>query len=268
MDLIQALVLGFIQGLTEFLPISSTAHLRIVPEILEWDDPGSEFSAVIHLGTLIAIIIYFRQDVFKLSLAAFDSLVKRKPMGSQDSKMAWSIGLGTVPIVTFGLLFDDLIKNEARDLRVIGTSLIILAIFLFLAEKFSLKNRKIKNLNFLHIQWIGLTQALALIPGCSRSGSTIMGGLLVGLNREDSARFSFLLGLPAILGSSIYELIELIVQGITIDSYLNLFVGIAAAFFTGYFTIKFFLSYIKAYGILVFVIYRILIGSLILIFLV
>ena len=165
MDLIQATIFGVIQGLTEFLPISSTAHLRIVPEILKWEDPGAEFSAVIHLGTLIALFIYFRKDVFKLSLAAFHSLIKRNPMGTPDSKMAWSIALGTIPIVALGLIFKDLIKNEARELWLIGTSLIVLAIFLYLAEKFSLQNRKIKDLNFLHIQWIGLTHALDLIPG-------------------------------------------------------------------------------------------------------
>ena len=266
MDLIQAIVFGVVQGLTEFLPISSTAHLRIVPEILKWEDPGTEFSAVIQLGTLIALIIYFRQDVYKLSLAAFDSLIKRKLMDTKESQMAWSIALGTIPIIAFGLIFKDFIKNEARELWVIGTSLIVLAILLYLAEKFSNKNTKINDLNFLQIQWIGLAQALALIPGCSRSGSTIMGGLIVGLNREDSARFSFLLGVPAILGSSLYELIELIELGITSDNYIKLIVGIISAFFAGYFTINFFLSFIKNYGILIFIIYRIIIGTIILIF--
>ncbi|MEC9361310.1 MAG: undecaprenyl-diphosphate phosphatase [SAR324 cluster bacterium] len=268
MDLIQAFVLGVVQGFSEFLPISSTAHLRIVPHILGWPDPGTEFSAIIQLGTLIAVIIYFRHDVWHLSKAAIESILKREPMRTADSRMAWSIAVGTIPVVVLGLVFKDFIKNEIRELWVIGSALIVLAIFLFLAEKLSPRNRDIKQLSFVQVQLIGLTQALALIPGCSRSGSTIMGGLIVGLNREAAARFSFLLGLPAIFGSGLYELKELIEIGISIDHYLNLAVGITTAFVTGYISIDFLLHFIRNHGTLVFVIYRILIGTGILIFLV
>ena len=182
-------------------------------------------------------------------------------MRSADSRMAWSIAVGTIPVVVLGLVFKDFIKNEIRELWVIGSALIVLAIFLFLAEKLSPRNRDIKQLSFVQIQLIGLTQALALIPGCSRSGSTIMGGLIVGLNREAAARFSFLLGLPAIFGSGLYELKELIEIGISIDHYLNLAVGITTAFVTGYISIDFLLRFIRNHGTLVFVIYRILIGT-------
>ena len=268
MDWIQALVLGIVQGLSEFLPISSTAHLRIVPHLLDWPDPGTEFSAVIQLGTLVAVILYFRQDVWQLSTAAIESLLKREPLGTAESRMAWSIAAGTIPVVVLGLGFKDFIKNEARELWVIGTALIVLAIFLYLAERLSPRNRDIKQLSFLQIQLIGLTQALALIPGCSRSGSTIMGGLIVGLNREAAARFSFLLGLPAIFGSGLYELKELIELGISSDGYLNLAVGISAAFVTGYLSIELLLRFLRNHGTLVFVIYRIVIGTGILLFLV
>ena len=266
MDWIQSLVLGIVQGLTEFLPISSTAHLRIVPQWLGWADPGTEFSAVIQLGTLGAVMLYFWKDVEKLSLAALKSIWVRKPLGTPESQMAWSIAAGTIPVVVLGLGFKDFIKSEARELWVIGTALIVLAIFLYLAEKRSTQKKKIENLSFINIFWIGLTQALALIPGCSRSGSTIMGGLMVGLNREDAARFSFLLGLPAIFGSGLYELKELMEIGISSEGYVNLGVGIFAAFVSGYISIEFLLRFLRTHGTLVFVIYRIALGTGILLF--
>jgi undecaprenyl-diphosphatase len=160
-----------------------------------------------------------------------------------------------------------MIKTDARELWVTGTALIVLGIFLYLAERLSNSNRQIGQLKFIHIQWIGLTQALALIPGCSRSGSTIMGGLMVGLNRVEAARFSFLLGLPAIFGSGLYEFMELIENGINIDDYLNIIVGIAAAFVVGYLSIEFLLRFLRKHGTLVFVVYRIVLGTGILIFL-
>jgi len=266
MDFIQAIILGIVQGLTEFLPISSTAHLRIVPELLGWEDPGTEFSAVIQLGSLIAVLLYFRKDIYKLSLGIIKSIFNLNLFETKDSRIAWGILSGTIPIVVIGLYFKEFIKNEARQLWIIGSSLIILAILLYIAERISKQDRKINELNFWQIQLIGLTQALALIPGCSRSGSTIMGGLIVGLKREASARFSFLLGLPAIFGSGLYEFKELIDTGISNVTYSNLALGIISAFFSGYITISFFLHFMQNHGTLLFVIYRILLGTLILIF--
>lgn len=181
--------------------------------------------------------------------------------------MAWSIAAGTIPVVILGLGFKDFIKTDARELWVIGTALIVLAVFLYLAERSSARNRNIKELSFIQIQLIGLTQALALIPGCSRSGSTIMGGLIVGLNREAAARFSFLLGLPAIFGSGLYELKELLEIGISGDGYFNLILGIIASFVVGYLSIELLLRFLRKHGTLVFVIYRIVLGTGILIFL-
>ena len=268
MDWIQALVLGIVQGLTEFLPISSTAHLRIIPHLLDWQDPGTEFSAVIQLGTLLAVILYFWNDVGSLSRAAIVSLWNRKLFETSDSKLAWSIVAGTMPEVLAGLGFKDIIKTDARELWLIGTALIILEIGLYAAERLSQLNRQNGELKFLQIQLIGLTQALALIPGCSRSGSTIMGGLIVGLKREEAARFSFLLGIPAILGSGIFELVELLDKGINISDYLNLIVGIFASFVVGYLSIEFLLRFLRIHGTMAFVIYRILLGTGILVFLV
>ena len=166
------------------------------------------------------------------------------------------------------LKLKDFIKMEARELCVVGIALIVLAVFLFIAERISPRNRQIGQLSLLQIQWIGLTQALALIPGCSRSGSTIMGGLMVGLNREAAARFSFLLGLPVIFGSGLYELKELMEIGISTDGYFNLIVGILASFVVGYLSIELLLRFLRRHGTFVFVIYRIVLGTGILLFLV
>jgi len=215
---------------------------------------------------LLAVMLYFWNDVVSLSRAAMVSLWNRKLFETSDSKLAWSIAAGTIPVVVAGLGFKEIIKTDGRQLWLIGTALIILAIGLYAAEKFSHLDRKIGELKFLQIQLIGLTQALALIPGCSRSGSTIMGGLIVGLKREEAARFSFLLGMPAILGSGIYEFVELLEIGINSTDYLNMIVGVFASFVVGYLSIEFLLRFLRLHGILVFVIYRILLGTVVLIF--
>jgi len=209
---LQAIILGLVQGLTEFLPISSTAHLRIVPYFLGWDDPGAAFSAAIQLGTLAAVFVYFAGDVQRLTLAAIDGLRHRDLRRTPDTLLAWSIVPASIPIVVLGLGFKDSIENEARALWIIATALIVLALLLLLAERVSRRDRSLGQLTFWRIQIIGLCQALALVPGCSRSGSTIMGGLFVGLERAEAARFSFLLGLPAIGGAGLLKLLELLAE--------------------------------------------------------
>jgi len=257
----EAIILGIVQGLTEFLPISSSAHLRIVPHLLGWEDPGAAFSAVIQLGTLLAVIIYFRNDIVRLILATLQSLKNRDLMETQDSRLAWAIAAGNIPIVILGLTFKDFIKTEARTLPVIGSSLIILALFLYLSERIATQKNEINDINFKQIQVIGLCQALALIPGCSRSGSTIMGGLFMGLKREDAARFSFLLGLPAILGSGLFELKDLLDMGLGESGMLPVILGTATAFVSGYLSIDWLLRFLKTHGTHVFIIYRILLGT-------
>jgi undecaprenyl-diphosphatase len=261
LNLTQAAVLGVVQGLTEFLPISSTAHLRVVPYFLGWHDPGAEFSAVIQLGTLIAVLIYFWRDVLKLIAGGIRGLVKRDLQVDTEARMAWGIALGTIPVVLLGLTFKDFIKNEARELWVISAALIGLAVLLWWAEQRSKEDKTAEDLGFMPILWIGLCQALALIPGSSRSGSTIMGGLLVGLNRAEAARFSFLLGLPAILGSGLFELYELMQLGLGGVGASPLAVGIGMAFISGYASIEFLLRFLRRYGTLAFVAYRIALGA-------
>ncbi len=256
----EALFLGILQGLTEFLPISSTAHLRIVPHYLGWNDPGTAFSAVIQLGTLISVLFYFSDDIRRLFIAILKSLKHRNIGHSEESLMAWAIASGTLPIAILGLSFREFIETEARTLALIGTSLIILAIGLMIAERVGRKSKKMHDLSFWNIQCIGFCQALALIPGCSRSGSTIMGGLLVGLERNEATRFSFLLGLPAISASGLLELNNLISNGLGQQETTNLLIGIIAASVSGYFAIGFLLRFISKYGTDAFSIYRILIG--------
>ncbi len=264
MNWLQALVLGIVQGLTEFLPISSTAHLRIVPYYLGWGDPGIAFSAVIQLGTLFAVFIYFAGDVKMLVVAAFDGLRHRDFKRSPETLLAFSIAVGTLPIAVIGLSFKDFIETEARGLHIIGSALIALAVVLMAAERLGRRQLDMQQLSFWQIQGIGLCQALALIPGCSRSGSTIMGGLLVGLKRAEAARFSFLLGLPAIGASGLLEFLDLLEGGLGEEGLINIGVGILAAAVSGYASIGFLLRFLERYGTDVFSLYRISIGGLIL----
>ena len=256
----QAVLLGLVQGLTEFLPISSTAHLRIVPHFLGWSDPGAAFSAAIQLGTLLAVFIYFAADIRRLTRAAIDGLVHRDLHRSPDTLMAWAIVPATIPIVVFGLGFKDYIETELRNLSVISTALIVLALLLLLAESVSRRDRSLGQLTFWRIQIIGWCQALALVPGCSRSGSTIMGGLFVGLARHEAARFSFLLGLPAIAGSGLFELMELIAADIGTDGLVNLGIGIGVAAVSGYVSIGLLLRFLERFGTHAFAFYRIALG--------
>lgn len=258
---LQAILLGLVQGLTEFLPISSTAHLRVVPHFLGWQDPGAAFSAAIQLGTLAAVFVYFAADIRRLTLAALDGVRHRDLRHSQDTLLAWSIVPASVPIVVLGLGFKNFIETEARGLPIIATALIVLALGLLLSERLGPRDRSLETLSFWRIQIIGLCQALALIPGCSRSGSTIMGGLFVGLSRADAARFSFLLGLPAIGGAGLLELLDLLAAGPGADGVLNLTLGIVAAGISGYASIGFLLRFLERHGTHAFALYRIGLGA-------
>lgn len=264
MNWLQALVLGLVQGLTEFLPISSTAHLRIVPHYLGWGDPGAAFSAVIQLGTLLAVFVYFSTDIKGLISAGFASLVHRDFKRTPETLLAWSIVVGTLPIAVLGLSFKNFIETEARGLPIIATSLIGLALVLIVSERMGKRTFNMNELSFKKIQIIGLCQALALIPGCSRSGSTIMGGLFVGLKRHEAARFSFLLGLPAIGASGLLEFLDLIEGGLGEEGLLNIGIGILAAAISGYLSIGLLLRFLQRYGTDTFSVYRILLGAAIL----
>ena len=183
MSVLEAIVLGIVQGLTEFLPISSTAHLRIVPAFAGWEDPGAAFTAVTQLGTMLAVVIYFREDLRRISGTWLRSLRDRSLRGSLDARLGWYILLGTIPIGVFGLAFKDQIEDGARSLYLIGITLIVLGLVLLVAERSADHDRPLESVRTRDGVWVGLAQALALVPGVSRSGATLTAGLFLGLER-------------------------------------------------------------------------------------
>ncbi|MFA5405260.1 MAG: undecaprenyl-diphosphatase UppP [Ignavibacteria bacterium] len=262
-NIIQAIVYGVIQGLTEFIPISSTAHIRVIPALLKWEDPGAAYTAVIQIGTLIATLIYFRQDIFYMVTGFKNALKTRKFFDDPYSRMFILIMVGTIPISVFGLLLKRFIEGDARGLYVVSFSLIGLAVILFLAEKISSKKKEITEITIKDGLIIGLAQVLALIPGSSRSGVTITAGLFRGLKRDVTARFSFLLSIPAVALSGLYELYSER-QALLNENTFTLLIATVVSGVVGYFSIAFLLNYLKTKSNLLFVFYRILLGLIIL----
>jgi undecaprenyl-diphosphatase len=275
MTLFQAIIYGVIQGLTEFLPISSTAHLRIVPAVFGWGDPGAAFTAVIQFGTLVAVLLYFSKDIIAILHAVLDGILKKSPFHSREAVMGWMIAAGTVPVVVLGLLFKKDIETTLRSLYVIAASMIGLALVLLAAELVEKKRiRDDRHLKILgEVSWldailIGCAQAVALIPGSSRSGVTITGGLFVGLNRETAARFSFLLSLPSVFAAGAYELIKQRHELLSTDiGVVNLVVATLVSGIVGYLSIEFLLGYLKKHTTYVFIFYRFVVGAALLLLL-
>jgi undecaprenyl-diphosphatase len=271
-DLFQALILGIVQGLTEFLPISSTAHLRIVPALFGWPDPGAAFTAVIQIGTLVAVLAYFRTDIVKIGKSWVAGILERRPFATLDARMGWMMIVATVPIVVCGLLFEDWIEHQFRSLYVVAAAMIGLALVLAAAEallkrrqRVGIPLKQLENVTWTDSIVTGLAQALALVPGSSRSGTTITACLFLGLARDTAARFSFLLSLPAILAAGLYQLLKehdaLLSSG---DDALALAVSTVAAGIVGYWSIAFLLRYLKTHSTYLFIVYRLLVGGLIL----
>jgi len=267
MTAIQALTLGLVQGLTEFLPISSIAHLRVIPALLGWPDPGAAFSAVLQLGTLAAVLVYFASDLWIMARAALRGVADGRPWEKQEARLAWYILIGTLPIGVCGLLFRRLIVGEFRSLYVISGSLIVLGIFLWVAEQRAGFRRGVESLGWVDSQLIGLAQALALIPGSSRSGTTITAAMFLGLTREAAARFSFLLGVPAIGAAGLFELRDLLKHGLGGAEESALAIGILTSAVSGYLAIDLLLRYLRTRTTYVFVWYRIALGILLLVLL-
>jgi undecaprenyl-diphosphatase len=266
LSLLEAIVLGVVQGLTEFLPISSTAHLRIVPAFAGWEDPGAAFTAVTQLGTMAAVLLYFRADLSRIARAWLRSLREPSVRRELDARLGWYIVLGTVPIGIFGVLFKDQIETGARDLYVIGVALIALGLLLLLAEHVGTRERSIEQIRTKDGFTIGFAQALALVPGVSRSGATITAGLFMGLDRTAAARFSFLLSVPAVVLSGLLELGSILSgeEGET-TSVPGLLVATALAFLVGYASIAFLLRYLANHSTAIFVAYRIVLGTVVLV---
>ncbi|MEO7372903.1 MAG: undecaprenyl-diphosphate phosphatase [Terrimesophilobacter sp.] len=271
MGIFEAIILGLVQGLTEFLPISSSAHLRIVGEFLGTGaDPGAAFTAITQLGTETAVIIYFWPDIVRIVSKWARSLVGRVPRNDHDARMGWFIILGSVPIVVLGLIFQTAIETTLRSLWIIATTLIVFGILLGVADVVGSKKRRLRELTWPHAIIYGLAQALALIPGVSRSGGTMTGGLFLGYDRRAVARYSFLLAIPAVFGSGLYQLYKTIKEpclNVASGCAPEVFSGVetatatAIAFVVGFVVIAFFMRYITKHSFLPFVIYRILLGG-------
>jgi undecaprenyl-diphosphatase len=261
---LEAVVLGLVQGLTEFLPISSTAHLRIVPAFLGWEDPGAAFTAVVQLGTAVAVVLYFREDLWRITRCWLASLRTPALRRELDARMGWYIILATIPIGIFGLIFTEQIESGARSLYLIGTTLILLGLLLLAAERVGTRTRRLEAVRLPDAVVVGLAQALALIPGVSRSGSTITAGLFLGLERAAAARFSFLLSVPAIVLSGLYEMPSVLDAdgGTGIGALL---IATVVAFVVGYASIAFLLRFLARHSTGVFVAYRVALGALVLV---
>lgn len=275
MDFLDAVILGIIQGLTEFLPISSTGHLTLTGRFLnliskEHPEHWTAFIAVIQLGTLLAVLVYFFKDLTAIVKDfADENLINRKPFTSQNlnSKLGWLIIVGTIPIVIIGLLFKEYIEGAfTKNLYVISSSLIGLATILFVAEKTSKYRKDIKDITLIDSLIIGMAQAVSLVPGSSRSGTTITAGLFLGLKRDVAARFSFLLSVPAVFASGLLQLYEAL-SFINTDMIINLIISTAVSAVSGYLAIDFLIKFLKKNSTMVFIVYRMILGISILILL-
>jgi undecaprenyl-diphosphatase len=263
-DFFRAVVLGVLQGLTEFLPISSSAHLRIFPELFGWGDPGAAFTAVVQIGTELAVLLYFRKDIWRIGSAWTRSLYDPSWRGHQDSRMGWYIIVGSLPIVALGITLKDVIENDFRSLWIIGTTLIVLGIVLGIADRVGAQKRTIGDMSLQHAVVLGCAQAMALIPGVSRSGATISMGRFLGYEREAATRFAFLLAIPAVIGAGLFQLPE-IPGGENAYGVVPTLVGTVVSFIVGYAAIAWLLRWVTTRSYLPFVIYRIGLGTLVLV---
>ncbi len=262
----EAVVLGLVQGLTEFLPISSSAHLRVVGTAFGWGDPGAAFTAITQIGTEAAVLLYFRRDIARIVTAWLRSLGRRGERLDPDARMGWLIIVGSIPIVVLGLLLQDRIETTFRDLRIVATALVLFSLVLFWADRVGAKKRELDSLTVGHGVAFGLAQAMALVPGVSRSGGTITMGLFLGYSRAAAARYSFLLAVPAVLGSGFFQAYESLTGGVAEDpvDWGPTILATVLAFGVGLTVIAWLLRYLDRGSFTPFVVYRIVVGLLIL----
>jgi undecaprenyl-diphosphatase len=266
----EIIVLAVVQGLTEFIPISSTAHLRIVPALLGWEDPGAAISAVIQIGTLVAVLWYFWRDILRILAAMLADMRRGQLATTNDARLGWMIGLGTLPIIVCGVAFKEHIETTLRSLYVMSAALAGVAVLLAIAEWW-IERRKaggVADGDVQDVRWpdaiiVGLAQAAALVPGTSRSGATILGGLCCGLTRESAARFSFLLSIPSILAAGIFQLIDARAELLkSSGDAAKLAVALVVTAIVGYATIPWLLAYLRKRTMFVFIVYRLALAVL------
>ena len=263
MTLWQAILLGLLQGLTEFLPISSSGHLVIIPHLLGWPDPGLFMDAMLHTGTLIAIILYFLEDIVRLIKAALHS-IRSKSLADPNARLAWSLVIGTLPAAIIGFLLEDWFESLFGNPKAAAAFLLGTAFILILSEYLGKKQRPITAISWLEALGIGLAQSLAIAPGLSRSGTTIAAGLLMGFRREDAARYSFLLAIPIMAGVTGYNIIKLILGEVAMTSLGTVAVGTLVAAIAGYLAIAGLLFLVRRRSLWPFAIYCVLLGSAVL----
>lgn len=262
---LQAILLGISQGLTEFLPISSTAHTLIISRLLGWPDPGAAFTAFTQIGTELAVVLYFRKDLVRIIAAWFLSFTNKTVRATPDAKMGWFVIIGSIPIALAGVFFKDSIETTARNLWLVAVALIVMGIVLGLVDRFAKLTKEQSELTGRHAIYFGIGQALALIPGVSRSGATITAGLAMGFKRDMVARYSFLLAIPAVFGSAAFT-----AGDISTDNFVNwpaTIISTVISFIVGYFVIASLMKYLQTRTFLPFVIYRITLGSMLLVLL-
>ncbi|SED83801.1 undecaprenyl-diphosphate phosphatase [Streptomyces sp. TLI_105] len=275
MSWFESFILGLVQGLTEFLPISSSAHLRLTAAFAGWEDPGAAFTAITQIGTEAAVLIYFRKDIARIVSAWFRSLTNKAMRSDHDAQMGWLVIVGSIPIGVLGVTLKDQIEGPFRDLRITATTLIVMGVVLGIADRLAARDeiggrhramRERKTLKDLGVKdglIYGVCQAMALIPGVSRSGATISGGLFMGYTREAAARYSFLLAIPAVLASGVFELKDAGESGHV--SWGPTIFATIIAFVVGYAVIAWFMKFITTKSFMPFVIYRILLGILLIV---
>ena len=268
-QLIQAVVLGIVQGLTEFLPVSSSGHLIIVPALFGWHDPFIDslaFSVMLHIATLLALLVYFREDLLRLVPAGLAAIRDRSLGDDPDRRLAWLLAVATIPAVIAGVLLNDAIETAFRQPRLVAVTLVIGAAILFLADRLGSHSRRVESISFPLAFGIGAAQALALVPGVSRSGISISAGLFAGLDRESAARFAFLMATPITAGAGLWELRKVVtgVAGVDIPI-VPLLAGMLAALIAGLLAIAVLLRYLRTHGVGVFVAYRLALAALVLV---
>ncbi len=265
MTIIQSILLGIIQGLTEFLPISSSGHLVIIPKLLGWEIPAQEafvFDVLVQVATLLAVIAYFRQELNSIIRAFFTGLVRRAPLSDPFSRLGWYLILATIPAGVIGLTVKDLVEQAFNSLAAAGIFLLITAGLLLLAERLGNRIRKLDTLNWIDALWIGLFQAAAIFPGVSRSGATMTGAMLRGLERPSSARFSFLMSIPIMLAAGLSASLDMITMPNALSSLPVFIPGFVTAAIVGYVSIRWLIGYLAHHSLTVFSFYCTLVGSL------
>jgi undecaprenyl-diphosphatase len=272
LETIEAIILGIVQGITEFLPISSSAHIIVVPWFFGWREPGLTFNVAVHIGTLLAVLLYFRADIFAMAVALPRGIAERQPLRDPMSRMALIILLGSIPAGLIGLTLGDRIEdrfhasgNSDGTLIIIAGMLILVGSLMLLVERRLPQHREFGRIGWRDGIVVGIAQAIALIPGTSRSGVTITAGMMLGLRKEVAARFSFLLGIPAVAGAGTLEAVNLFQNGLPADERVAFITGAVSALIVGYLAIAFLLRFLQTNSVLVFTVYRLGLGVLMLV---